>query len=208
MSIVYKEAINAYVGREVDYTTEVILCQDWDEDSDEDGICIHLWNIESCVKPTYQQLLDIWNSLDHTLWSNYTYSYVYASGTSQDIQSRVFTVVNFSNVIDTDLECVLNTFTSKKVQVIAINFIGTLENVPSSSKFEVAIKKNGSIVDFDSNVSMAGLLSTEDLIVSSNVITKLNKGDAITIEVYNNSLSTLTLADFHVEILTVEGVSL
>lgn len=208
MSFNYKEAINAYVGREVDYTSEVILCQDWDEDADPDGICIDVWNIVSPTQPTYQQLLTLWNTLDHTLWSNYPDSYVYASGTSQNIQSRVFTTVNFTETSDKDEEFVTNTFTSKKAQAVAINFVGTLNNVSSNYKFEVTIKKSGDIIDYDSNVSMAGLLSTEDLTASCNIITKLNKGDTITIEVYNSSLSTLELTDFHIEILTVEGVSL
>ena len=205
MSFNYKEAIEAYVGREVDYTSEVILCQDWGEDADPDGICIDAWNIVSPTKPTYQQLLDLWNTLDHTLWSNYPDSYVYATGTSQSIQSRVFTTVNFTESEDKDVEFVTNTFTSKKIQSVAVNFVGTLNNVPSNYKFEVTIKKNGNIIDFDSNVSMAGLLSTEDLLTSCNVITRLSKGDTLTAEVYNSSLSTLNLTDYRLEILTVEG---
>jgi len=205
MSFNYREAVDAYVGREVDYNSEVIICQDWDGDSDPDGFCIEEWNIVSPTKPTYQQLLDLWNTLDHTLWSNYPDSYVYATGTSQSIQSRVFTSVNFTEVEDKDVEFVTNTFTSKKVQFVAVNFVGTLNNVSSNYKFEVTIKKNGNIIDFDSNVSMAGLLSTEDLLTSCNVITRLSKGDTLTAEVYNSSLSTLNLTDYRLEILTVEG---
>jgi len=205
MSFNYKEAITAYVGREVNFQSEVILCQDWDWDSDPDGICIDTWNIVSPTKPTYQQLLDLWNTLDHTLWSNYPDSYVYATGTSQSIQSRVFTTVNFTESEDKDGEFVTNTFTSKKIQSVAINFVGILNNVPSNYKFEVTIKKNGNIIDFDSNVSMAGLLFTEDLFTSCNVITRLSRGDTLTVEVYNSSLSTLNLTGYRLEILTVEG---
>ena len=204
MSFNYKEAIEAYVGREVDFTSEVILCQDWDEDSDPDGICIEVWDILSPSKPTYEQLLTLWNTLDHTLWSEYSDSYVYASGTSQSIQSRVFTVVNFTESEDRDFEFITNTFISKKAQTVAINFVGTLNDVPSNYKFEVTVRKNGNIVDFDSNVSMAGLLATEDLLTSCNVITRLIKGDEITVEVYNSSLSSLDLTGYHLEILTVE----
>ena len=141
----------------------------------------------------------------HPASTNYSDTYVVASGTTQSLANSSYTTISFpTKTTDLANEFGTTTYTSARRQLVYAYFIGTVTSFPSSKDMIVRILKNSTVVCSRISSSVGG----GNVTLSASVLIPISQGDTMTVQVYNGSRGSVNMTDFNCSYYSAGGIKI